>query len=197
MPHARGLPARTVLFFGRPGSGKETQARLMSEVTGFHVVSTGEKFRELREHRDTLGEHIRREYDAGRLIPDWFADFLTIDAMIYLSPEAGLIFEGSGRTVEQAKLFHEVTGWLGRPYRVINLNISEEEAHARQVLRAKGGKRPDSDTEQKIKLRFEAYEKETKSALEFFRGKGGVIDIDGVGTIEEIHEKIMTHFGVV
>lgn len=169
----------------------------MSEVTGFHVVSTGEKFRELREHRDTLGEHIRREYDAGRLIPDWFADFLTIDAMIYLSPEAGLIFEGSGRTVEQAKLFHEVTGWLGRPYRVINLNISEEEAHARQVLRAKGGKRPDSDTEQKIKLRFEAYEKETKSALEFFRGKGGVIDIDGVGTIEEIHEKIMTHFGVV
>lgn len=196
MPHAKAGPARTILFMGRPGSGKETQARLMSERTGFHVVSTGEKFRELREHRDSLGEHIRREYDAGRLIPNWFADFLTIDAMIYLSPEAGLIFEGSGRTLEQAKLFHEVTGWLGRPYRVINLDIPEEEAHARQVMRAKGGNRPDSDSEQKIKLRFESYEKETKPALEFFKEKGVVIDVNGVGSIEEIHKKVMSHFGV-
>lgn len=197
MPHAKAGPARTILFMGRPGSGKETQARLMAEVTGFHILSTGEKFRELREHRDSLGEHIRREYDAGRLIPNWFADYLTIDAMINLSPGAGIIFEGSGRTLEQAKLFHEVTGWLDRPYRVIHLDISEEEAHARQVLRAKSGKRPDSDNEEKIKLRFESYERETKPALEFFREKGSVIDIDGMGSIEDIHEKIMTYFGVV
>lgn len=197
MPHATGTPARTILFTGRPGSGKETQARLMSEKTGFHVMSTGEKFRELREHRDALGEHIRKEYDAGHLIPNWFADYLTIDAMISLSPEAGVIFEGSGRTVEQAKLFHEATKWLGRPYRVINLDITEDEAHARQVLRAKGGHRPDSDTEQKIKIRFETYNAETKPALDFFKEKDAVIDIDGTGSIEEIHERIMVHFGLI
>lgn len=197
MPHATGTPARTILFMGRPGSGKETQARLLSERTGFHVMSTGEKFRELREHRDALGQHIRAEYDAGHLIPNWFADYLTINAMISLSPEAGIIYEGSGRTAEQAKLFHEVTSWLGRPYRIINLDISEEEAHARQVLRAKSGNRPDSDTEQKIKIRFEAYENETKRALEFFKEKGAVIDVDAVGTIEEIHGRIMMNFGVV
>lgn len=196
MPHGHKTPARTVLFIGRPGSGKETQARLLSEVTGFHIVSTGEKFRELREHRDSLGEHIRREYDAGHLIPNWFADFLTLEAIIYLKPEAGLIFEGSGRTLEQARLFHEVTAWLGRPYRVINLDIPEEEAHARQVARAKSGKRPDSDSDEKIKLRFEAYERETRPALEFFKEKGVVIDIDGTGSIDDIHTKIMTYFGI-
>ncbi|MBU6310656.1 nucleoside monophosphate kinase [Patescibacteria group bacterium] len=194
MPHAKHGPARTILFMGRPGSGKETQARLMSEATGFHVVSTGEKFRELREHRDTLGEHIRREYDAGRLIPNWFADYLTIDAMIYLSPEAGLIFEGSGRTLAQAELFHEVTGWLGRPYRVINLDISEDDARARQILRAKAGNRPDSDSEQKIAIRFEAYERETAPALQFFREKGAVLDVNGIGSIDDIHTAVMAKF---
>ena len=196
MPHVVGKPARTILFVGRPGSGKETQARLMAEKTGFHVMSTGEKFRELRQHRDSLGEHIRTEYDAGRLIPDWFADYLSIEAIIHLSSEAGVIFEGSGRTVEQAKLFHDVTGWLGRPYRVINLDITEDVARHRQIERAKVTSRPDSDDEDKIKIRFEAYNKHTAPAIEFFRTKGGVIDIDGEGTIDEIHDRIMSHFGM-
>ncbi len=197
MPHAKGVPARTVLFVGRPGSGKETQARLMSQKTGFHVMSTGEKFRELREHRDALGQRIRAEYDAGHLIPNWFPDYLTIEALIHLSSEAGIIFEGSGRTVEQAKLFHEVTGWLNRPYRVINLVLSEEEAHARQVSRAKVSNRPDSDTEQKIALRFKAYNEETEPAIEFFKSKDVVIDIDGHGTIEEIHDAVMGRFFIL
>jgi adenylate kinase len=197
MPHAKGVPARTVLFVGRPGSGKETQARLMSQKTGFHVMSTGEKFRELREHRDALGQRIRAEYDAGHLIPNWFPDYLTIEALIHLSSEAGIIFEGSGRTIEQAKLFHEVTGWLNRPYRVINLVLSEEEAHARQVSRAKVANRPDSDTEQKIALRFKAYNEETAPAIEFFKSKDVVIDIDGHGTIDEIHDAVMGRFFIM
>ena len=196
MTHALKGPARTIIFVGRPGSGKETQAKLLAEKTGFHVLSTGEKFRELRQHRDALGERIQAEYDAGRLIPDWFADHLTVDALINLAPQAGIIFEGSGRTLQQAQLFHDVTDWLNRPYRVINLIITDDEARRRQLLRSQMGSRPDSDSDEKIKVRLETYQKLTVPAIEFFRATGTMIDIEGEREISVIHDDIMSRFGV-
>ncbi len=189
-------PARTILFVGRPGSGKETQARLLSEQTGFHVMSTGEKFRELRQHRDALGERVRAEYDAGRLIPDWFADYLLEDTMLKLSVGAGIIFEGSARTLEQARHFDEVAEWLERPYRVIHLVISEEEATRRQTSRAKVTDRPDSDTPEKQKIRADAYSEHTQKAINFFKEKGVLIEINGEGEIDSIHADIMSKFGI-
>ncbi len=181
---------------GRPGSGKETQARLLGSKTGFGVFSTGEKFRELREHRDALGQRVKEAYDTGKLLPVWFATYLFENALFKLSPETGIIFEGTGRALEEAQLFHEVVQWLGRDYIVINLDISEEEAMKRQLSRAKSGNRPESDSAEKVKVRFDEYRNQTALALTFFEGKEKVIRIEGERSIEEIHADVCSRLGI-
>lgn len=191
-----GGAARTIFFVGRPGSGKETQARLMAEQTGFHILSTGEKFRELREHRDALGLLVKESYDTGKLLPTWFADYLFEDAILKLSSTTGIILEGSGRTVAQAERIHEILKWLNRAYRVIHLDISEAEAARRQQARAQQVSRPESDTAEKIRLRLEEFTNNTLPAIAFFESKGAVITVNGERPIDEIHADIMARFGV-
>lgn len=187
---------RTIVFMGRPGSGKETQANLLSEKTGFPVFSTGEKFRELRERTDVLGTHVRNAYDTAKLLPVWFAEYLFEDALFNLGPDDGIIFEGTGRARAEAELFHEVTDWLGRPYIVLNLELGEEEARRRQVERARVQNRPDSNTEAKITTRFDEYNAHTAKALDFFREKGVVVDVPAEGSIESIHEDILSKLSI-
>ena len=185
MPHSN-REVRTILFIGRPGSGKETQARLLAEKTGYHLFSTGERFRELREHRDSLGERIKQVYDTGKLMPTWFASYLFEDALLHTSHGTGLIFEGTGRWREEAELFDEVANWLGRQYKVILLNVSEEEAMRRQLSRAEGTDRPDSNSEEKVRVRFKEFAAHTQQAIDFFQEKGVLITIDGEKSMEDI-----------
>lgn len=187
---------KTIIFMGRPGSGKGTQAKLLGEKTGFKVFSSGERFRELREQPGVLGTQVREAYDTAKLLPTWFAEYLFEDALFNLAPDAGIIFEGTGRWRREAELFHEVTSWLGRDYRVLYLDIGEEEAHRRQVERALVQHRPDSNTMEKIQVRFDEYNAHTAKALEFFLEKGVVIDVPAEGAIETIHADIISKLGL-
>jgi adenylate kinase len=182
---------------GRPGSGKETQADLLSKKTGFAVFSTGKKFRELRENTDALGQNVREAYDTAKLLPVWFAEYLFEDALFKLHNDEGIIFEGTGRARDEAELFDEVAHWLGREYCVVYLDLPEEEARRRQMERAKVQNRTDSNTEAKITTRFEEYNLHTAKALEFFREKGVVIEVPAEGTIEAIHADIIAKLGLV
>lgn len=194
MPHSN-REIRTILFIGRPGSGKETQARRLADETGFHLFSTGERFRELREHRDALGERVKQVYDTGKLMPTWFADYLFEDALLRLPHGTGVIFEGTGRWREEAELFDEVASWLGRPYRAINLDVSEEEAMRRQLSRAQVSDRPDSNSTEKIRVRFQEFREHTQGAIDLFREKGALIDINGEQTPDAIAEDIRKALG--
>lgn len=177
---------RTILFVGKPGSGKETQAKLLVQQTGYQFLSTGEKFRELREHRDALGEHVRTEYDAGHLMPDWYADHLFQEAILHLPIETGIIFEGSGRSVHQAETVDTVCAWLNRKYVVVYLNISDETA----VTRIMGRRRDELDVEQKVRTRLAEFARITEPALALYRKRGVLLDIDGNPAISDIHTAV-------
>lgn len=183
---------KTILFVGKPGSGKETQAKLLAEKMGFTVFSTGVRFREIREEDTNLGHRVRETVDQGLLLPAWLASYLFQEAMLRVPLEQGLIFEGTGRALSEAKLFDEVAVWLGRPYRVLNLRISDNEAIKRQVGRG----RHDSDTEEKVRVRLAEYETHTAPVIDFFRGNGTLIDVDGERSVEEIQKEIEALFVV-
>lgn len=177
---------RTILFVGKPGSGKETQAKLLAEKIGFSVFSTGQRFREIKEEDGNLGRRVKEAVDKGLLLPAWLASYLFQEAILHVSLEDGLIFEGTGRALSEAQLFDEVAVWLGRPYRVLNLRLSDEEAIRRQIGRG----RHDSDTEDKIRVRLAEYEAHTAPVMDFFKQKGVLIDIDGERSVEEIQKEI-------
>jgi len=187
------MQPNTFAFMSRTGGGKGTQAKLLSEKTGFEVFSSGAKFRELRNRGDALSERIRQEYDKGLLMPSWFSTFLFQEVILYRSPEKGIIFEGACRKEFEAKMFHEVMIWLGREYSVIYLDISEETSMRRQLLRSKTDtNRVESNTEEKIRVRFREFDEHTAKALAFFREQGKVIDIDGEPSVEAVHSEIIS-----
>lgn len=183
-------PIDTVLIIGRPGSGKGTQAKLLSEKLGWVRLSTGDRIKEIRDGFEPFSPRVREMYDKGTLLPDWFADYLLESSLLDLDSHVGVVAEGFGRTKSQAEHFAEIIEWLGRKLIVLNLEVSEDEALRRMLSRAKTEDRPDSNAEDKIRDRFRAFDASTGPALEYFREKGFVVDIDGELAPEGVRDAI-------
>lgn len=169
------------------------QSQLLSEKTGFEVFSTGGRYRELRVGESDLAKRIREEFDLGYLMPAWFSSFLFQEAFLYRPVSSGIICEGVGRTVEESKAFNDVMTWLRRPYVVFCLSISEEESIRRQLARASAEHRPESDSLEKLRVRFAEYDEKTAPAIDVFRKAGVVIDLDGERAVEVIHQDVLDH----
>ncbi|HEX5775034.1 MAG TPA: nucleoside monophosphate kinase [Candidatus Paceibacterota bacterium] len=179
-----------VLIIGRPGSGKGTQAKLLSKRLGWIRLSSGDLIKQIRDGNEPFSARVREMYDKGTLLPDWFADYLLESGLLELDPHVGVVAEGFGRTGNQAKHLCEIASWLGRRLLVLNLDVSEEEVTRRMIERAKVEDRPDSNAMEKIRERLVQYTSETEPALEFFREKGLVVDVDGEPSPEEIARTI-------
>ncbi len=179
---------KTLFFFvGRPGSGKETQSKRLAEQLGFEIFMTGAKFRDIVASDSYLGNRIRHIYENGLLMPSWVADYLFENFIFNLPPDQGAIFEGSGRDIQQAKVIEEVCEFLGRPYKVLNLEVSEEEVMKRSLGRA----RDKTDQPEIVRTRLAEYNKLTAPAIEHFRSLGRCIDINGEKTPDGVHEEVM------
>ena len=180
----------TILLIGRPGSGKGTQAQLLSERLAWIRLSSGDRIKQIRDGNEPFSARVRAVFDKGTLLPDWFADFLLEGGLLDLDSYVGVVTEGFGRTKQQALHYAEIIEWLGRNLMVINLEVSEEEALRRMSSRNTTQDRPDSNTEEMMRLRLAQFKEETMPALEYFRSIGVVKDIDGEKTPAEIAEDI-------
>lgn len=180
-----------VLIIGRPGSGKGTQAKLLSQRLRWIRLSSGDRIKQIRDGNEPFSARVREMYDKGTLLPDWFADYILENGLLELDPHVGVVAEGFGRTRSQAKHFCEIVAWLGRRLTVLNLEVSEEEAKRRMLDRATTQDRPDSDGLEKITERFMRFTEDTAPALEYFREQGLVHDVDGERSPEEIAEAIV------
>jgi len=178
--------AKTIALVGKTGSGKGTQAELLANKLGYTSFSTGDQFRKLRLREDALGDKVREIYDQGHLFPGWFASYLFEDALFSLEGDAGIVFEGMGRSVEESQMFEEVTSWLGRGYTIIELQISDQTAKERMRKR----KRDDMDSEEYLDARLIEYKEKTAPAIEYFRSIGKLLEVDGEPSVEEVFKNI-------
>lgn len=92
-----------VILLGAPGSGKGTQAPLLSTRLGIPVVATGDLFRAAVRDGTALGLEARRYMDAGRLVPDDITVGLLLDRLARPDAAGGVILDGFPRTAVQAK----------------------------------------------------------------------------------------------
>jgi adenylate kinase len=175
----------TVLIIGRPGSGKGTQAKMLSKRLGWTRLSTGDRIKQIRDGHEPFSPRVKELYDKGAFLPDWFADYLLENGLLGLEPYVGVVLEGCGRTESQAEHFCEIISWLGRNLLVINLEVSDDEVVRRMTERAKVEHRPDSDPEA-LRQRLAIFDTQTAPALEYFRKCGFVTDIDGAVSPEEV-----------
>ena len=181
------MSVRTILFIGKPGSGKETQIRLLKKRTGFKIISIGRCFRIFQKKSGKLAKAVRHAYKTGSLEPSWLADYCMSSGFVETNDRTGIIFDGAGRTLLEAKLFDKLSHWSDRKYAVMYLDITDKEAMQRQLDR----KRNDSDSKKKIRVRLIEFTRHTKPAVKYFKQKRVLIPIPAEGAIEKIHAHIL------
>lgn len=177
------METRTIFFIGKPGCGKGTQAKLLSEKTGWKVISAGNQFRTIATEDTPVGRKVKSEIDAGMLTPHWFAMYLYLKSLFALPDGDSVIFDGFNRKVQEAELVIDSLKWLGRPFTILNIAVSDEEVQKRLALRKGVEGRVDDNA---VDERLKEYNEYTKPALEVFRAAGTLVEINGEQTPEEI-----------
>ncbi|MEW1975191.1 adenylate kinase [Microbacterium profundi] len=179
-----------LLIVGPQGSGKGTQGVRVSDAFGVPVVSTGDIFRANIKGGTELGAQVSEITARGDLVPDELTSEIVRDRLSEDDAANGFILDGYPRNAVQVGHLDEFLGARGVALdAVILLDVPREESIGRLQLRAHEQGRAD-DTVEGIAHRLDIYEKETAPILDVY-GERGIVDrIDGVGSLDEITERI-------
>jgi adenylate kinase len=185
-----------IVFYGPEGSGKGTQAKLLSEALNLPILTSGELVRDAATNdKGIIGEVCRQALEEGKYVADSEMFVLWKWRLKEEDAKGGWIMDGFPRNVEQAKFLDDKTDKYGYTVeKVIYLNLSEEESITRLAKRARPlhpGSIETTDTPQRIKTRLAMYKEGEKDVLDFYRAKGALLEINAYQTIEEVHAAIM------
>lgn len=180
-----------LLIVGPQGSGKGTQGVRIAEAFGVPAISTGDMFRAAVSGESELGSKVKAIIEAGDLVPDELTSAVVRDRLSQDDAADGFLLDGYPRNIGQVS---DLDAFLaGRDEAldsVIELTVPREESIARISLRATEQGRSD-DTEAAIANRLAIYERETAPILDVYRERGIVDAIDGIGSLDEIAERIV------
>jgi adenylate kinase len=181
-----------VLFLGPPGSGKGTQTRMLADRLGVPAISTGEMLRAAVKEGTPLGAKAKAVMEAGELVPDDLMIGLIRERLSQPDARDGFILDGFPRTVDQAKALERLLAETGngRGLRsVINLVVPEpvlvDRLHGRSAQEHRSDDRPDTILE-----RLRVYHAKTEPVIGFYRERGLLTDVDGVGDVDEIAQRV-------
>ena len=180
-----------LLIVGPQGSGKGTQGVLLAKAFGIPVISTGDVFRANVADGTPLGQQVQAIIEAGDLVPDALTSEIVRDRLSQSDAAGGFLLDGYPRNLGQV---HDLDAFLrdrGEELdAVIELQVPRAESIDRLTRRAFEQGRTD-DTEEVIANRLAIYERETAPILDVYREQGIVDAIDGVGSLDEITERIL------
>ncbi|PZQ90856.1 MAG: adenylate kinase [Leifsonia xyli] len=183
-----------MLIVGPPGAGKGTQAARIAERFGIPTISTGDIFRANIAGETELGLRVKAIVDAGDYVPDSLTNELVTDRLSEADATTGFLLDGYPRTPEQVRYLDELLASHGHKLdAVLRLVADQDEIVRRLRKRALEQGRAD-DSEEAIRHRQEVYQRETAPVLEMFREQGLLIEVDGLGGVDEVTERIWAAF---
>lgn len=171
-----------ILFFGPAGAGKSVQGHMLAERLNWKWLSTGEMFRE------STDPEVRQILKTGALVSDEKTYQVVEEAFGRAKDFSRLIVDGFPRTMAQATWLTDTNNTYGRQIAIV-LVLDVPDAEIQERLSHRGR---EQDTPKIIAERLELYRRETNPILDYFDENGITIaHIDGMGTVDEIHQKIM------
>lgn len=183
-----------VVFLGPPGAGKGTQAARLSAKYGLPHISTGDMLRAAVATGTPLGDRVDGIMSSGELVPD--AVMLEVVEERLGTPDCsgGAALDGYPRTRGQAEALDPLLQrlGLGAVDLVLLLQVPEDEL----VRRISGRRQEDGDGERSddreevVRERLRVYRRDTEPLVEYYRARGALQEIDGVGTIDEVFQRL-------
>jgi adenylate kinase len=177
---------------GPPGAGKGTQGTKVAEELGIPEISTGALFRWNIANETELGLQVKAIIDAGDLVPDSVVEALVADRLAQPDAQPGFLLDGFPRTIHQAHDLEEILAGLDMELdAAISLVVDAATLAERMKKRAAIEGRTD-DTEETMRHRIEVYEHETSPLLTFYRERGLLVEVDGLGDVDTVHDRIIS-----
>jgi len=213
--------ARVVLL-GPPGAGKGTQAKLLQEKFAACQVSTGDILRQAVAEQTALGKEASDYINRGALVPDSVIVNLVVERLREKDCEPGFILDGFPRTIPQAESLDAILKKMGLNLNcVLSVQVPEEIIIERLAGRRTckncgalshmvfnpqkragvcdrcGGElyQRDDDREETVANRLKVYESQTAPLISYYRERGLLSEIDGVGEIDEIRSRVTQALG--
>lgn len=207
---------RTVLL-GRPGSGKGTQARRISQERGVPAISTGDLFRRAVADGTPVGLKFKGYLEAGLLVPDDLVLAAIAERLAEADCAHGFLLDGFPRTIAQAEALGDWLQRAGTPLdAALNLFVPDaaliERALGRRfclrcgasfhvrfapakkdgICDACGGElaQRNDDKDDVVRARVGEYTAKTAPLLGFYRSRGLLLEVDGLGSLTEVAERI-------
>ena len=178
---------KNFVLFGKPGSGKGTQAEHLSEKYKLYHISTGDLFRKNISQNTNLGLLAQSYMDKGELVPDEVTIKMLENEIKEHPQSKGFLFDGFPRTIAQAESLDKFLKSINMQINAtIALDVDEEELISRIIDRGKTSNRSDDQDIEKIQNRFNEYNMKTSTLSKYYKDQKKFFEVDGSGTVDEI-----------
>jgi len=181
------------ILFGPPGAGKGTQAASMVERYNLHHISTGALLRKEIAAGTELGKLAASLIDKGNLVPDEVVIEIIANEFKKTTEVDGFILDGFPRTLPQAEALDAMLEKVsGQVTGTISIMIPDSLVMERIKGRALKEGRADDASEDIINTRIATYHRQTEPLINYYSQQGKYHEINGVGTVGQVCERIFS-----
>lgn len=181
------------VLFGPPGAGKGTQATAMVEKYNLHHISTGALLRKEIAAGSELGKLAKSLIEKGNLVPDEVVEGMIENEFKTVTGVDGFLLDGFPRTLPQAEALDNILSKVSNEVTAtISIMIPDSLIMERIKGRALKEGRADDASEDIINNRIETYHNQTEPLISYYQKAGKYNEIDGVGTVEDVQDRIFS-----
>lgn len=182
---------RNIVLLGPPGSGKGTQAEILSKELDVPAISTGEMLRGAVSEGSPLGRKVEGIMNAGALVDDGTMADVVRERLARSDAQSGFVLDGYPRTLPQAETLEGILSGLETELDVVVLvSVPEDELIARSVARGRA-----DDEEHVIRERQRVYREKTEPVVGFYEERGLLRSVDGDAPIDRVTGRIREVLG--
>lgn len=180
-----------LVLLGPPGSGKGTQAARLKTHLQVPHISTGDLLRAEVAAGSKLGLEAKEVMARGDLVSDAILLGMLEDRFSRPDTANGFILDGYPRNLAQADALGKLLEKIGQKFdAAVQLDVSNDLLVERIAGRAKAEGRAD-DSPESVRTRLKVYDDQTAPVIDFYRQKGQLTVVDGVGSLDEVFARIV------